>query len=374
MPDYKAIKVTSNSASKISLNSAKLEKCRTPAKAIQKASVEIRAYLKAYSAHLSTNSASLNRALSARKEFSILESVKRIEVQAMQMEMLNTIIGGAADQAKGKTGALAAAIGNASKMVTNINATVNSINKSAIGSATGIKSMSAAWSSVKKAWVQVTRQVSAAKTSYKWSDRVNGTVGIWRITQDKESKDFDKKFWEGISSPGTQCDYAAAAMALSCLGYKISAKDLGSGYAHWKDGAAAASKQTCVDGKKYKIGYMNTKKGGEETWLKPSEGKIALDNALKNYENDPENYAAPIIYMPRASKYNDGHWVMITGKDAKGNYTVVDPSAGTNMKGESVGNNGTKLQLVSKVKDTYKGCESGTYKATVGQVVQFYKK
>lgn len=388
--------ITMTGSRVIKLNSGKLEECRAQAKTLQTNAKSINERLKKVSKKLETDSANLKKDLSNSKTFSVDVAAKRIEIQSVQIEMLGTIIAGAADQAKGKTGALADAISKASRSITNINKKVDSIKNSSIGATTGIKSMSTAWSDIKKAWTQMNSNVQTAKglriakgdinKNYSWDARKSGKADIWLVTQTDYKKikgkktstknpEFDASIWPPTTSttkcdPSTLCDLAAASMALSCLGYRVTPKELAAinerneYYAQWEkaaNAASAASAKARADGtQKTKIWYENTKAG-----ITAKMGLDSLENCLANYLSDPDTYAAPIVHMPNATK--NGHWVMIVGKNADGSFSVVDPSQGT------YGNNCTKLNVVLKKSDAC-GTNKPVYTSTVDQVVQFYKK
>ena len=347
--------------------------------------------LKTVSGKLDSDCKHLNKILSGSPKYSVNVERTRMEIQASQLEILSIIIGGAADEAKGYTNQLSTSVKIATGWMNILNLKVLWIKKSAIGSATGIKSMSSAWSSIVQSWNKLIAQVANAQTvkgkriqqngpetSCKWDDRKSGKADILMISQVRGTPGYTDKFWDGIKYPGSSCNYAAAAMALSCLGYQVTAKDLkkklstGRYYASWEQGAKVASGKNNLDGKKVNIGCYNTrendKKTGKPIDCNPVEGKVALDNALTNYLSNPDKYSAPIVHMPKPAT-DEGHWVMIVGKNADGSYKVLDTNTG---KG---GRNGKKLILqtdASKKKGFAKNTK--TYTAAVDQVVQYYVK
>jgi hypothetical protein len=51
-------------------------------------------------------------------------------------------------------------------------------------------------------------------------------------------------------------------------------------------------------------------------------GISALDTYLKNYADDPTKYAPPIIKLP-----NRQHYVVVTGKNDDGSYSIINPES-----------------------------------------------
>lgn len=390
-------RVDASGGKRFLLKSDILETCKSDALKGKREATEMRDALKTVSGKLDSDCKHLNKILSGSPQYSVNVERTRMEIQASQLEILSIIIGGAADEAKGCTNKLSTSVKNATVLMNILNLKVLSIKKSAIGSATGIKSMSSAWSSIVQSWNKLTAQVANAQTvkgkriqqngpetSCKWDDRKSGKADILMISQVKGTPGYTDKFWDGIKHPGSSCNYAAAAMALSCLGYQVTAKDLnkklssGGYYASWEQGAKVASGKNNLDGKKVDIGCYNTRdpnekdKKGKQIDCNPVEGKVALDNALTNYLSNPDKYSAPIVHMPKPAT-DGGHWVMIVGKNADGSYKVLDTNTG------KAGINGEKLILQTDASKTNKFAKNtktntSTYTATVDQVVQYYVK
>jgi hypothetical protein len=94
------------------------------------------------------------------------------------------------------------------------------------------------------------------------------------------------------------CAVSCVSMALSSIGRDVTPKQIcdnngGSVYMYW----------------------------GNSGIFSQTGGMTSLDDCLQKYSSDPANYAPPIIKLPDRQ-----HYVLITGKNEDGSYTIMDPA------------------------------------------------
>jgi len=122
------------------------------------------------------------------------------------------------------------------------------------------------------------------------------------ISQKPEKPEYDKTFWRDYD-PREGCAVACVSMALSSLGIDL---------LPW---------QICENNLKGNPNglpvYMIWANSGN--CLPIEWGGGALASKLKLYQNDPSQYAPPIIGI-------GGHYMIVTGVNSDGSYQVVDPA------------------------------------------------
>jgi hypothetical protein len=185
-----------------------------------------------------------------------------------------------------------------------------------------------------------TGEVTGSATTPSGSNEVNNPVfgvsgGEFRFINQAKNKNGE---WDGCDTIDngkydklyreTGCNIAAFGMALDSLGIKAKANDL------CKKNGDILKEAKKEDGTpKYDVGrnghYPNNL--SEAPTLAKEYGteyipQESIDDALSRYNEYPGKHSAPVIKIDGSYPSEPNHFVVVTGKNPDGTYSVVDPS------------------------------------------------
>lgn len=136
---------------------------------------------------------------------------------------------------------------------------------------------------------------------------IKGPGDVRYISQIPSSSAYNASYW-GEYDPTEGCAVSCVSMAMSSMGIDMLPKDVCAN--NLKSGSNPVYMYWGNSGK-----CTNNKEGGTGS----------LDSALEEYSSNPSNYSAPIIKLPDRQ-----HYVLVTGKNADGTYTIMDPANQSN--------------------------------------------
>ncbi|MDR1132521.1 MAG: C39 family peptidase [Synergistaceae bacterium] len=125
----------------------------------------------------------------------------------------------------------------------------------------------------------------------------------------------------------TGCNIASFSMALSSMGINVTPGDV------------TGVNEELLRNSKYSVGngdgqyhptYLNGSTLAPEYGTKyTSVGTSAsnIDDYLTQHAQNPEKYSLPVVKIEEANSPSGVHFIVITGKDEAGNYTIADPAS-----------------------------------------------